>query len=148
VHILIADDYPALRTILARALQTQASLEVVGEAADGYSAVLLADKLRPDVVLMDINMPGLNGIEATRRIVERNPGVKVIGLSVHCFEFYARRMLEAGARGYLLKDGDLDELLEAIETVCGGGTYVSPEIISLGGRAERRTRSWRFLHAG
>lgn len=137
VRVLIADDYAALRTALTRALRLEPTIEVVGEAADGFSAVLLAEKLKPDVVLMDLNMPGLNGIEATRRIVQREPGVKVIGLSVHCFELYARQMLDAGARAYLTKDGDLEELVEVIEAVCRGQTYVSPQIV---GSSSRRAR--------
>jgi CheY-like chemotaxis protein len=132
IRVLIADDYNAIRTALTRALHVEPQIEVVGEASDGYSAVLLAGKLKPDIVLMDINMPGLDGIEATRRIVRQNPDVKVIGLSVHCFEFYARRMLEAGARAYLLKDCDIEELLEVIEVVREGQTYVSPEVVGFG----------------
>ncbi|MBM4027399.1 MAG: response regulator transcription factor [Planctomycetes bacterium] len=131
-RVLIADDYAAIRTALTRALRVEPEIEVVGEAADGYSAVLQAGKLKPDVVLMDINMPGLDGIEATRRIVRQNPDIKVIGLSVHCFEFYARKMLEAGARAYVLKDGDIEELLAVIDAVSRGLTYVSAEVAGFG----------------
>jgi DNA-binding NarL/FixJ family response regulator len=123
---------------LARALRSTPGIEVVGEAADGYAAVLLTGTLKPDIVLMDINMPGLDGIQATQCIVRQHPNVKVIGLSVHCFEFCAREMLEAGARAYVLKDGDMEELLAAIEAVGRGQRYVSPEVLGLD-----RESSWR-----
>jgi len=135
VRVLIADDYATMRMALTRALQSEPDIEVVGEASDGYAAVRLAERLRPEVVLMDINMPGLDGIEATRRIVQEDPGIKVIGLSVHCLEFYARQMLDAGAHAYVLKDGDIDELIEVIEAVCRGQTYVSAAVVGSGGRS-------------
>ena len=147
VRVLVADDYAAIRTALTRALQSEPNIEVVGVASDGYAAVLLAERLRPDVVLMDINMPGLNGIEATRHIVHEDPGIKVIGLSVHGFEFYARRMLEAGARAYILKDGDVDELITVIEGVCRGRTYVSPAVVGGAGWSGLKMPH-RFLRTG
>jgi len=137
VRVLIADDYAVMRTALTQALQSEPDIEVVGEASDGYAAVRLAERLRPEVVLMDVNMPGLDGVEATRRITREDSGIKVIGLSVHCLEFYARRMLEAGANAYLLKDGDIDELLEVIEAVRKGQTYVSSAVVSRGGGRSR-----------
>ncbi len=141
VRILIADDYTPLRTALARVLRLEPQFEVVGEAPDGYAAVLLAAQLKPDIVLMDISMPRLDGIEATRCIVRQNPNIKVIGLSVHCFEFYAKQMLAAGAQAYVLKDGDVGELVEAIEEVCRGQTYVSSEVVNYGGRSRLKMPS-------
>jgi DNA-binding NarL/FixJ family response regulator len=87
-------------------------------------------------------------IEATRRIVQRNPGIKVIGLSVHCCESYARQMFEAGARAYLLKDGDIGELLDAIDAVCRGRTYISPAMVNSGRPMSRLRTSWRLSHTG
>lgn len=148
VRVLVADDYAAIRTALTRALQEDPNIEVVGTASDGYAAVLLAERLRPDVVLMDVNMPGLNGIEATRHIVHEDPGIKVIGLSVHCSEFYARQMFDAGARAYLLKDGDIDELIEVIETVCRGQTYVSAAVVGNGCGRSRLIMPRRLVNTG
>lgn len=148
VRVMIADDYAALRAALARALRVNSQIEVVGEASDGYSAVRLAALLRPDVVLMDINMPGLDGVEATRRIVQQDPDVKVVGLSVHCFEFYARQMLDAGAHAYVLKDADVGELLEVIEAVCRGQTYVSPQVVGSGCRRSKLRVARRLSPVG
>lgn len=148
LRVLIADDYATMRMVLRRALQSEPDIQVVGEASDGCAAVRLAAKLKPDVVLMDVNMPGLDGIEATRRIVRADPGIKVIGLSVHCFEFYARQMLEAGAHAYLLKDGDIDELIEVIESVCRGQIYISPAVVAGGCGGSRLKMPRRLLRTG
>ncbi len=128
IRIILADDHTIVLQGLSRYLQTQDGLEVVGQAKDGQATVDLARQLDPDVVVMDISMPILNGIEATRTIHEEKPDVKVIGLSMHSSKRYIREMRDAGASGYLLKDCDFDELIEAIRTVAEGGTYFDPRI--------------------
>jgi DNA-binding NarL/FixJ family response regulator len=127
-RILIADDHRIMREGLRALLGKQDTFLVVGEAEDGRKAVELATRLRPDVVIMDLTMPGLNGIEATRQIVATNPRVKIIALSIHSDHRFVRQMFEAGATGYLLKDGAFEELARAIHTVTGGKAFVSPGI--------------------
>ncbi len=128
IRIVLADDHAILRHALSRAMQQEDDMEVVGQASDGHSAVELARELRPDIVVMDISMPDLNGIEATREIQREAPGVKVIGLSMHSAKRYLTEMFRAGASGYLLKNCDFDELTRAMRTVAEGRTYVSPSI--------------------
>jgi DNA-binding NarL/FixJ family response regulator len=128
IRVILADDHTIVLQGLSRYLQTQEGLEIVGQAKDGQTTVDLVRQLAPDVVVMDISMPILNGIEAARIIHQENPEVKVIGLSMHSSKRYIREMRDAGASGYLLKDCDFDELIEAIRTVAGGGTYFDPRI--------------------
>lgn len=128
IRVLIADDHAAVRQALVRSLEQEADIEIVGQAEDGCSAVDLAGQLTPDVVIMDITMPRLDGIGATRQITEQHPDVKIVGLSVHGSRPYVSRMLAAGARGYILKDDDLDELVRAVHVVCDGGEYISPSV--------------------
>ena len=128
-RILLADDHKLIREALKRFLQSQEDVEVVGEAKDGVTAVELTEQLHPDIVVMDVSMPPvLSGLEATRWICGRWPDIKVIALSMHKHKQYVAEMFKAGARGYMLKDSDYDELLTAIRTVTGGGTYVSPGV--------------------
>jgi len=109
-------------------LSAQSDLEIVGEAGNGREAVELAASLRPDVVVMDVTMPELNGIEATRRLTADNPHIRVVALSMHKDSVYVREILRAGARGYLLKDSVADDLVAAVRAVAGGEGYLSPAI--------------------
>lgn len=127
IRILLADDHTIVLQGLSKFLQEQEGMEVVGQAKDGYTTVDLARELSPDVIIMDISMPGLNGIEATRLIHGENPEIKIIGLSMHSARRYVQEMFKAGARGYLLKDCDFEELIGAIHTVADGGTYFGEE---------------------
>ncbi|HPY77685.1 MAG TPA: response regulator transcription factor [Anaerohalosphaeraceae bacterium] len=128
IKVVLADDHAIVRHGLSRAFQQEKGLEVVGQAQDGLSLVKLVEELSPDVVVMDISMPDLNGIEATRRITAAHPKIKVIGLSMHSSDKYVREMFKAGACGYLLKDCPFDELVEAIRIVVNGKKYISPSI--------------------
>jgi two-component system response regulator NreC len=127
---LLADDHTIVRQGLKLILSAHADLEVVGEAANGREAVDLADKLRPDIVLMDVQMPELNGIEATRKMVAANPRVRILVLSMHKESVYVREILKAGARGYILKDAIDTELLNAVRSVARGDGYISPAVSS------------------
>jgi len=128
IRIILADDHAIVRHGLSRSFQQETDIEVIGEANDGHSTVQLARELSPDIVVMDIAMPELNGVEATRQIVKETPQVKVIGLSMHCSNKYVREMFRAGASGYLLKDCPFEELVEAIKIVAAGKTYLSPSV--------------------
>lgn len=130
IRIVVAEDHTLIRKTLSASLQQEEDMEVVGQAADGDAAMELAAKLQPDIVIMDVSMPPvLSGLEATRWICSTWPEVKVIGLSMHSHKQYVAEMLKAGARGYLLKDAEFDELLTAIRAVAQGETYVSPSIV-------------------
>jgi DNA-binding NarL/FixJ family response regulator len=128
IKILLADDHVVLRHGLSKSLQTEKDIEIVGQANDGHTAVRLARELSPDVIIMDISMPDLNGIEATRQIVKMSPTCRVIGLSMHSTKKFVLEMFKAGACGYLLKDCEFDELIAAIRTVASGKTYICPAI--------------------
>ncbi len=128
VRILLADDHNILRDGMRLLLERQPGFSVVGEAADGREIVQLTQVLAPDVVVMDIAMPNMNGIEATRRIVEKFPQTGVVILSMHYDESYVIRSLKAGARAYLLKDAMKAELIAAIRSVAEGRSFFSPRI--------------------
>jgi two-component system, NarL family, response regulator NreC len=128
IRVLLADDHGIVRKGLRFLLERQQNIEIVGEAGDGREAVRLAEEMRPDVVIIDIAMPLLNGIEATAQMVKRNPDLGVIILSVHSDEDYLLSALNAGARGYLLKDSAEGDLLRAIQAVHKGAPFFSPEI--------------------
>jgi DNA-binding NarL/FixJ family response regulator len=128
IRVLLADDHKIIRDGLRTLIDKEAGMEVVAEAENGRKTIRLVQKLRPNVVVMDVTMPDMNGIEATRKITEESPGVRVIGLSMHSDRRYILGMLEAGACGYLLKDCAFEELAGAIRNVAGGNTYLSPRI--------------------
>ena len=127
-RILLVDDHAVVRQGFKMILGAQADMEIVGEAANGREAVELGAQLNPDIVVMDVAMPELNGIEATRRLIAANPHVRVIALSMHKDSVYVREILRAGARGYLLKDSGADDLVKAIRAVAGGESYLSPAV--------------------
>jgi len=127
-RILLVEDHTLMRAGIRALLQTFADIEVVGEAGNGREALLQAEACRPDVVLMDIAMKGLNGLEATSRLMKKFPRMRVLILSMHMNEEYVLQALRAGASGYLPKDAETDELDLAIRTVAMGKTYLSPSI--------------------
>ena len=128
IRVLIADDHKIMLAGLRSLLEKQTDFDVVAEAENGRKAVQMAQEKKPDVVVMDVSMPDLNGIEATTQIVESLPGTRVIALSMHSDKRFVMGMLRAGASGYLLKDCASQELANAIHQVAGGRKYLSPEI--------------------
>jgi RNA polymerase sigma factor (sigma-70 family) len=129
-RILLADDHAIVRQGFKLILNQEPDLEVVGEANDGVEAVRLTGQLKPDIVIMDIGMPKVNGVEATRRIVENHPESKVVILSMHKDAVYVRETLRSGAKGYLLKESIDSDLLRAVRAVAQGDGFLSPEISS------------------
>ncbi len=128
LRILLADDHIVMRTGLRALLERQPDMEVVGESENGRETVELAASLRPDVVVMDVGMPVLNGIEASKTIVTQSPRTAVVILSMHADESYVMRALSAGARGYLLKDSGAGDLISAIQAVSQGKSFFSPKV--------------------
>ncbi|MDQ2712105.1 MAG: response regulator transcription factor [Acidobacteriota bacterium] len=128
IKILLADDHTIVRQGLKLILASQPDFEVIGEAANGREAVELAQKLKPDIVILDVAMPELNGIEATKRMNEANSRIRILVLSMHKEAIYVREILKAGARGYLLKDVIDTELLNAVRSVARGDGYISPAV--------------------
>jgi DNA-binding NarL/FixJ family response regulator len=128
LRILLADDHIVMRTGLRALLERQPNLEVVGESENGRETVALAASFRPDVVVMDVGMPVLNGIEATQTIVTQCPATAVVILSMHADESYVMRALKAGARGYLLKDSAAADLIGAIQAISQGKSFFSPKV--------------------
>ncbi len=128
IRIVLADDHTVMRSGLRLLLERQPNLEVVGEAADGKQAVDMAASEKPDVVIMDIAMPHLNGVEAARQIASRNPHTAIAILSMHSDESYVIRSLKAGARAYLLKDSAEADLIAAIQAITEGKSFFSPAV--------------------
>ena len=129
--ILLADDHEIIRNGLRSLIEKERGLEVIGEAGNGRMAIHLARQLKPDVVIMDIGMPDLNGVEATRQITTEVPGVKVLALSMHTDRRFVTGMLKAGASGYMLKDGAFEEMIHAIHVLASNRIYISPGIASV-----------------
>jgi DNA-binding NarL/FixJ family response regulator len=127
-RIIIAEDHTILRAGLRSLLSARSDIEIVGEAGDGREAVRIVDKHVPDLLLIDLSMPKLNGMEAIKEIKSRHPGVKIIVLTVHKSEEYITASLIAGANGYILKDASQNELILALEYVMAGKTFLSPSI--------------------
>ena len=128
LRILLADDHAMVRKGFRLILEAQPDMQIVGEAGNGREAVELAEKLHPDVVVMDVAMPELNGIEATRRLIGSAPRTRVLALSMHKDSVYVREILRAGARGYLLKDSVAADLVSAVRAVAAGEGYLSPAV--------------------
>ena len=128
IRILLADDHAVVRQGFRMILGAQADMEIIGEAGNGREAVSMSEQLHPDVVVMDVAMPELNGIEATRRIMEQAPHTRILALSMHKDSVYVREILRAGARGYLLKDSIDVDLLAAVRAVGRGEGYLSPAV--------------------
>ena len=137
IRILLADDHTVVRQGFRAILAQQPDMQIVGEAGNGREVMALAQETTPDVIVMDVAMPELNGIEATRRLMSTLPNTRVLALSMHKDTVYVREMLKAGARGYLLKDSVDQDLLEAVRALSRGGEYISPAVQST------LTSSWR-----
>jgi DNA-binding NarL/FixJ family response regulator len=128
IRLLIADDHKMMREGLKSLLSKDPGMSIVGEAENGEETVNLSRKTAPHVAIIDVTMPDLNGIEATRKIIKDNPNIKVVGLSGHPDRHFVREMLKAGASAYILKQTAFDELIRAIHEVMAGRTYLSPEV--------------------
>ena len=126
--IALIDDHRLFREGVRRILEMEQNFEVVAEAEDGLHVSELVENIQPDVLLMDINMPGINGVEATRRLLLEHPDIKVLILSIHDDESYVTHALKSGASGYLLKEMDADSLVEAVRVVADGGAYIHPKV--------------------
>jgi two-component system response regulator NreC len=143
LRVLLADDHEMMREGLKLLVNRQPDMETIGEADNGRTAVVLAQELKPDIVVMDISMPEMNGLKATERLKTLCPEIKVLTLTRHADDAYLRKLLKAGASGYLLKKSASGELVRAIRTVAAGGTYLDPAVTgrivsdALGRRAAR-----------
>ena len=128
IKVLLVDDHELVRMGIKRLLQDVPGMKVVGEASNGEQAVLLAKDVMPDVVVMDVNMPGIGGLEATRKMVRHNPDIKILALTIYEDEPYPSRLLQAGARGYVTKGCEPEEMIRAIRTINSGQCYIIPRI--------------------
>jgi len=130
-RIFLADDHEVMREGLCALLRKYPEIEVVGQAADGRSTIKMVRELLPDIVIMDIGMPNLNGVEATRRIVHEFPNIKVMALSTHSDRLMVAKMLEAGASGYMLKESAFSELINGINAIEQNKTYLCPQVANV-----------------
>ena len=128
IDVLLIDDHALVRTGIRRLLEDSGQIQIAGEADCGEDGVTLAQQLNPDVILMDVSMPGIGGVEACRRILQRDSSQKIIVLTIHNEQTFPKRMLEIGARGYLTKECGVDEMLLAIQQVYNGKAYIAPSI--------------------
>ena len=128
IRLLLVEDHTLVRDGLKKILALEERFKIVGEASNGEEAVQLAQELVPDVILMDLNMPVMNGIEASRIIKEKNPGAEIIALTIHDDEEYVFELIKAGISGYIMKDISADDLISAVETVASGGSVFNPAI--------------------
>lgn len=131
IRVVIVDDHPLVREGLRKVLELERGIDVVEEAGDGQGAINMARKVKPDVMLMDINMPGTNGIEATKVIKREIPNIGIIALTIHDEEEYVLELVKAGVSGYVLKDIDPAKLVETIKTVAEGNSVVDPSITNM-----------------
>ncbi|MBL7003510.1 MAG: response regulator [Gammaproteobacteria bacterium] len=128
LKVILVDDHQLVRTGVRRLLEDTKEVKVIAEADSGEQGIQLTVEHNPDLVMMDINMPGIGGIEASHRIIQRNKNQKIIILTVHTEQSFPKRLLEIGAKGYLTKECGIDEMLKAMKQVNDGGSYISPEI--------------------
>jgi two-component system, NarL family, invasion response regulator UvrY len=128
INVLLTDDHALVRTGIKRLLEDSKQIKIVGEADCGEASINMVSELKPDVILMDVNMPGMGGVEACRRILQRDPKQKIIILTIHTEQTFPKRLLEIGARGYLTKECDAAEMINAIRQVNQGGSYIEPRI--------------------
>lgn len=139
ITFILVDDHVLFRQGLALLIHRHYDWEIVGEAGDGLEAERLAALLRPRIALLDVEMPGMNGIEAARRILEASPGTRVVALSMYGDPHYLKSMFQAGALAYVLKNEAIDDLVQAIEAVLRGETFVSPAVLANGSAATTRS---------
>ncbi|MBT3204358.1 MAG: response regulator [Gammaproteobacteria bacterium] len=128
IKVLLTDDHALVRTGIKRLLEDSQQVEIIGEADSGEASLILSQELNPDVILMDVNMPGIGGVEASRRILQRDPEQKIIILTIHTEQTFPKRLLEIGAKGYLTKECNINEMILAIKQVNNGGSYIEPRI--------------------
>ncbi|TAK56746.1 MAG: response regulator transcription factor [Bacteroidetes bacterium] len=140
IRLILADDHKVMREGLASLIVNDFNMEVIGQAETGREAIDLTIQLKPDLVLMDITMPDMNGIEATRYILEQLPEMKIIALSMHADKRFVMEVINAGASGYLLKHSAADELERAIKSVIRGHTYISPDVTGIVIKELRETK--------